>query len=77
MASEEFEHGDFKITKDGQLGTLLELTGVAERQEGSVLLVKTAEGRPLHVAVRGLPDATVHEFVEMVRTCKLAGSTPS
>ena len=42
-----------------------------------MLLVKTAEGRPLHVAVRGLPDATVHEFVEMVRTCKLAGSTPS
>ena len=77
VAAEEFEHGDFKITKDGQLGTLLELTGVAERQDGSVLLVKTAEGQPLHMAVRGIPDATVKEFVEMVRTCKLSGSMPS
>ena len=77
VAAGDFEHGDFKITKDGQLGTLLEITGVAERTDNSVLLVKTAEGRPLHVAVRGMPDALVKEFVETVGMCKRSGSKPS
>ena len=54
-----------------------EVTGVAERTDNSVLLVKTAEGRPLHMAVRGMPDALVKEFVETVVMCKRSGSKPS
>jgi hypothetical protein len=78
-ATEEFEHGEFKITKDGALGTLFEVTGKAERTpvtDGeSSPLVKTADamGAAVHVAVRGMPVEHVHELVEMVRTASASG----
>ena len=67
--AETFKHGEFVIDKDGQLGTLLEVTGKCDAApDDASPLVKLAAGRAVHVAVRGVPDADLGTLMEHFRT---------
>ena len=77
QAAETFTHGDFDIQKDRTLGTLLELRGVCVRAEDCAQLVRAAEGRPLHVGVRGMPPEDVAQFISYIGLCSAAKKVPT